>query len=200
MRFSSLLAPLAAVLLICACNRGESRTETDTTADTIQQRDTVARPVQIGEPQILHILRTANSVESELGDMAATRAIDAEVRRYAQTVAADHRALNQIIDSIATSIRMIPTDNPVSAEMRAKSDTIRADLTARAGGDFDRAYINHDAQLHQSMLDRIDNDLMRRTQRPEILQLMDRIRPALAAHLQMARQIQGRFSAPQGRN
>jgi len=197
MRFSSRLAPLAAVLFLCSCNRGNDRTGTNATGDTIPQRDTAAQPVQIGEPQILHILRTGNSIESDLGDMAAKRAIDAEVRRYAQTVAADHRALNQIIDSIATSIRLIPADNPVSAQMRAESDTTRANLGATAGGDFDRAYITHDAQLHQSMLDRIDRDLIRRTQRPEILQLMDRLRPALAAHLQMARQIQGRFSAPQ---
>lgn len=46
------------------------------------------------------------------------------------------------------------------------------------------------------MLNRIDRDLLRRTQNPEILRLMDRMRPALAAHLQMAQQIQSRFSAP----
>jgi putative membrane protein len=194
MHFTSRLAWLAAVVLFCGCNRGD-RTETQTTADTTQRQDTAAQPVVIGEPQILHILRTANSIESELGDMAATRAIDAGVRMYAQTVAADHRALNQVVDTVARAVNIIPAENPISMQMRARSDTVRANLSARAGGDFDRAYITEEAQFHQWLLDRIDRDLMRRTQRPEILQLIDRLRPALAAHLQMARGIQNRFAA-----
>lgn len=131
MRLSARLALLAAVALFCGCNRGETGTETSATADSVQRRDTATQPVIIGDPQILYILRTGNSIESELGDIAATRAIDAEVRRYAQTVAADHRALNQIVDSVATSARIIPADNPVSSRMRAESDTMRTNLIAK---------------------------------------------------------------------
>lgn len=193
MRFSSRHALLAAAVLVCGCNRGE-QPEREPAPDTARPVQPQAQPAPIQDPQILHILQTANSIESELGDLAADRAVDAITRNYARTVAADHRALNQVVDSVARMVKMIPADNEVSREMRAKSDTVRAALAGRTEAAFDRAYIPQDIQAHQMLLDRIERDLMRRTLRPEILQLLERVRPMLAAHLQMALDIQKRIA------
>jgi putative membrane protein len=59
-----------------------------------------------------------------------------------------------------------------------------------SGAEFDRAYIANKVTYHQTVLDAIDNTLIPNAQNAELRALLEQTRPAVAAHLQHAQELQ----------
>jgi putative membrane protein len=59
------------------------------------------------------------------------------------------------------------------------------------GADFDKAYIDHEVEYHQSVLDALDKTLIPGATNAELKALLEKTRPAFAAHLEHAKQVQG---------
>ena len=58
------------------------------------------------------------------------------------------------------------------------------------GADFDRAYIAHEITMHQNVLNTLDQTLIPNAQNAELKALLQKVRPLIESHLQMAQQIQ----------
>jgi putative membrane protein len=185
---------LATAALTAACSGGES-------ADETAQTDTVAPPAAapaapapaVTDPQIADIVVAANDVDIAAGEMARTRAADAEVKTFAEKMVTDHTGVNQAASELVGRLGVTPERNATSDGLRQGGEQNRAALEGQSGAAFDRAYIDQEVTYHQAVLDAIDQTLIPGATNAELKALLQQTRPAVDAHLQHARQIQTRL-------
>jgi putative membrane protein len=186
---------LAAGLVGGACNRGgEQYADTATGAVGSPAAPgagtTPAAAPALGDPQIAHVAVTANSIDSAAGEFARTRAQNPRVKEFAQRMIRDHGAVNKQAVALATRLNMTPAENDVSRQLQQGDQQARNDLAGKRGADFDRAYIDREIQYHQSVIDALDKTLIPGAQNADLKALLQQVRPNVAAHLQLAQQIQ----------
>lgn len=143
------------------------------------------------DPQIAHVAVTANSIDSAMGELAKTKARSSAVKGFAQTMITDHGAVNQQAVKLAQRLKVTPQANDVSRQLQQAADEARAGLESKSGAEFDRAYMEREAQYHQAVLDALDQLLIPGAQNAELKALLKGARPAFAAHLERAKQVQG---------
>jgi putative membrane protein len=145
----------------------------------------------ITDPQIAHIVVTANSIDSAMGELAKTKARSAAVKSFAQTMVTDHGAVNRQAVALAQRLKVTPEANDVSRQLQQGADEARTGLESKNGAAFDRAYMEREVQYHQAVLDALDQTLIPGSQNPELKALLQGARPAFAAHLERAKQVKG---------
>jgi putative membrane protein len=128
--------------------------------------------------------------DTAAGEFAKTRAQNARVREFAQRMVRDHGAVNKQAVALATRLNMTPAENDVSRQLQQGDQQARNDLAGKRGAEFDRAYIDHEIQYHQAVLDALDKTLIPGAQNADLKALLQQVRPNVAAHLQLAQQIQ----------
>ena len=84
-------------------------------------------------------------------------------------------------------------DNEVSHQLKTEADAAKADLATKTGAEFDRGYIAREVAYHQGVLNALDQVLIPGAQNAELKALLEKVRPAIAAHLQMAQQLQAKL-------
>jgi putative membrane protein len=182
------IATAAGVLLgLVACAKQEA--VPDTAAAAPPPPPPAAAPA-INDAQIAHIAVTANAIDSAAGELAKQKASAKAVKDFAQTMVADHGGVNQQAVALATKLAVTPEDNDVSRSLKTGADANIANLQSLSGAAFDKAYIDHEATYHQAVLDAIDKTLVPSAQNGELKALLEKVRPAIAAHLDHAKRIQ----------
>ena len=189
-RRSALIAG-GALLAFVACRSKETQTISDSVArmDTAPAAAT-PMPATLTDAQIAHIAITANSLDSAAGEFAKANAKNAEVKEFAQAMTKEHGEVNKKANALATKLALVPEDNEGSRALQADADQSRTTLIGKSGADFDRAYIDHEVQVHQSVLDQLDQKLIPGTQNAELKSLLQSVRPMIAGHLDRAKRIQ----------
>jgi putative membrane protein len=147
-------------------------------------------PGAVTDPQIAEVVVAVNDVDIAAGELARTKATNPQVREFAQRMITDHTGVNQAATELVTRLGVTPQPNPTSQQLRQGGEQNRSNLQGRSGAEFDRAYIDHEVAYHQQVLDAIDQTLIPNAQNPELRALLEQTRPAVAAHLQHAQQIQ----------
>ena len=103
---------------------------------------------------------TANSLDSAAGEFAKANAKNAQVKEFAQTMIREHGEVNKKANALATKLALVPEDNDGSHALQDDADQARTTLIGKSGSDFDRAYIDHEVQVHQTVLDQLDQKLI----------------------------------------
>lgn len=142
------------------------------------------------DANIAAIVVGANTIDIEYGKIAQARARNPEVRRFAETMITDHTAVNRQAGELAAKLKLTPVDNETSRKLAADAEAIRKTLQAESGAAFDRAYIANEVAFHQTVLDAIDGALIPNARNAELKALIQAVRPAVAAHLGHAKQLQ----------
>jgi putative membrane protein len=145
----------------------------------------------LSDPAVAHVAVTANSIDIDLAKFALTRAQNADVRKFAQTMITDHTAVNEQAAALAKKLGVTPADNDVSRSLQAGASEARKTLESLRGAAFDRAYLDREVAYHQGVLDAIDKVLIPTTENAELRKLLQDVRPAIVAHLEHAKQIRG---------
>ena len=146
---------------------------------------------ELGDAQIVHIVVTANQVDVDAGKLARTKSAGKETRAFAERMIADHDALNAQVTALAKRLRLKPEDNSVSRSLHQGGRDNLANLRGLTKGPrFDRAYVAHEVAYHEVVLDVIDRTLVPGARNAELKALLVNARPAFAAHLEHARQLQ----------
>jgi putative membrane protein len=99
--------------------------------------------------------------------------------------------VNKQAVALATKLKVTPEDNDVSRQLRSGADQNTSNLQGKSGADFDSTYIDHEVTYHQAVLDALDKTLIAGAQNAELKALLEKVRPAIAAHLDRAKQVQG---------
>lgn len=182
---------LLACLGIAACAGGDDAASDTAGATAAAIAPAPAAGATLNDAQIAHVAVTANAIDSTAGVMAQEKAESQAVRDYAQTMVTDHGGVNQQAVALATRLNVTPEDNDVSRQLTAGAQQSADSLRNLSGAAFDRAYIAREVAYHQAVLDALDNTLIPGAQNAELRQLLQDVRPAIAAHLERARSIQG---------
>ena len=142
------------------------------------------------DPQIAHIVVTANQIDIDAGKLAKSRSKNKEVQDFAQRMITDHTAVNKQAGALAKKLGVKPEDNDTSKSLKKGAKENIANLKKLKDGAFDKAYIDHEVAYHQAVLDAIDKTLIPSAQNKELKDLIVKVRPAIAAHLEHAKHAQ----------
>jgi putative membrane protein len=148
------------------------------------------------DPEIAHIVVTADAVDIDAGKLASTKATSKEVKAFAQQMVTDHTAVNQQAVDLAKKLKVTPKENPTSASLKAGGDANIAKLNTLSGAAFDKAYVDNEVAYHQAVLDAVDKVLLPSAKNAELKALIEKVRPAFVAHLEHAKMVQASVSKP----
>ena len=142
------------------------------------------------DAQIASIVVTANQVDIDAGKLAKSKSGNSEVKGFAQQMITDHTGVNKQATDLVTKLKVTPEDNPTSQSLKSGGEKNLANLKGLKGAAFDKAYIDHEVDYHQQVLDAIDKTLIPNAQNAELKALLVKVRPAFAAHLEHAKHVQ----------
>ncbi len=175
---------------------GETAT-TDTTTAAAPAEGTAQAPAAapaggtVTDPQIADIVVAANEVDIAAGELAQSKGTNPQVKEFAQRMITDHTGVNKAASDLVTRLGVTPEQNPTSQQLRQGGEQSRNNLQGQSGAAFDRAYIAHEVTYHQAVLDAINNTLIPNAQNAELKALLQQTAPAVQAHLEHARKLQG---------
>ena len=144
----------------------------------------------VTDPQIAHIVVTANQVDIDAGKLAAAQGTNPEVKKFGEQMVADHTGVNKSATELVTKLKVKPEDNATSKALKAGGDKNLANLKSLKGAAFDRAYVDNEVAYHQQVLDAVDKTLIPSASNAELKALLVKVRPAFVAHLEHAKHIQ----------
>jgi len=142
------------------------------------------------DPQIAHIVVTANQIDINAGKLAKSKSKNKEVQAFAQQMITDHTAVNKQAGALAKKLGVKPEDNDTSKALKKSAHENIANLKSLKGTAFDRVYIDHEVTYHQQVLDAIDKVLIPNAKNAELKSLIEKVRPAIQGHLDHAKHVQ----------
>ena len=148
----------------------------------------------VNDAHIASIVVTANQVDIDAGNFAKTHAKNPQVKQFAQQMVTDHTGVNKQAVALATKLKVTPEDNPTSQSLKSGGEANVTKLKTLKGADFDKAYIDHEVDYHQAVLDAVDKTLIPNAKNAELKELLVKTRPAFVAHLEHAKHVQAELS------
>jgi putative membrane protein len=180
------------VLAASACGRSENA-GTDTTgaatADTAGMGAMPATNAAWTDANIFALLDEANAADSAHGAIASTKGTSAAVRDYGRQMMRDHHTLRAQGEALAKRLNITPAPPPgdtLPAFAQRVSDMLG---TTAKGNDFDKAYIDHEVEMHKHVLD-VATRAMDAAQSTELKNMIQKAAPAIQGHLDKAQSIQ----------
>src|SRR5215468_3657484 len=146
------------------------------------------------DPQIAHIVVTANQVDIDAGKLAESKGSSKEVRDFGTQMVTDHSGVNAQAVALATKLKVTPEDNPTSQALKKGGEDNLKNLNGLKGAAFDKAYVDHEVAYHQQVLDAVDKVLIPSAKNEELKALIVKVRPAFVAHLEHAKMIQAKLA------
>lgn len=185
--------------LLGACERKAGDQSTGMSRSEVE--DTTAAPTPAGgttgeaafsDANIVAILDHANEADSAAGAIAAKKATNPEVKRFAKLMMSEHHALRQQGKQLAAKLNLTPQPPPNDPVQQLASSETAALESAAKGAAFDSTYIDQEIKAHEAVL-----DLAKRSQdsaqNPELKNLIEKAQPVIEKHLDLAKEIQGKI-------
>jgi len=188
-RSALFLSFLMLAMLAAACGRKEADEREADEAKPPATAEPAAVPA-LTDANIAAIVLTANQVDIENAKLALGKTKNAAVRAFANQMVTDHASVNRQVTDLATTLGMKPEDGDTSRQLEAHSDDTRETIEELKGAAFDRAYVDTEVALHQTVLDMLDQTLIPGATSAELKSLLESVRPAFVAHLDHAKHVQ----------
>jgi putative membrane protein len=150
------------------------------------------------DTKIVRVAMTANTLDSMGGAFALQLATSPAVKDFAQTMIRDHGGANKQAKSLMQRAH-IPdsmhtgSDDPAQKMIQDATDH-QTELRKLSGVEFDKAYIDREIDMHQNVLDALDDDLIPHAQNAELKAFLGQIRPVVASHLERAKSLKDQLS------
>jgi putative membrane protein len=196
-----ILAIVATAAWLGACDRGDRETamaEMDSALDTARARlDTAVGRVgrEYSDAELTGFVNAFNDAEVEVGQLAATKATDAEVKALASQIVRDHRALKADINRTVQQLNITATVPEDDEDLAEDHQAGMRDLQAKAkGAEFDEAFLEHEIRMHRKVLDEV-KDAIGRSQSADMRTLLEKARDGIQAHLTRAEELEKKFGA-----
>lgn len=180
-----------AALVIGACSKSDNA-GTDNTGgsagDTAVAGGAAATPGW-SDANIFALLDEANVADSAHGALASTKGTSSAVREFGRQMARDHHRLRLEGEALAKRLKLTPTPPPgdtLPVHAQTVSDLL---ATTAKGKDFDKAYIDHEVEMHKAVLE-IATSSMNAAQSTELKNMIQKAAPVILGHLDKAQSIQ----------
>lgn len=145
------------------------------------------------DPQIAKIALSANSGDSARGRIAEQKASNAEVKAFGRMMVTDHTALNKQATALAKKLNVTPQDSKADSDLVAKVQGMTQEVQGKSGADFDKTYMGQEVQIHQLVLDDLNNTLIPAAQNAELKQLLNTAKAGVEGHLKKAQEVQAKL-------
>ena len=187
---SSLLATSIWTLSSCSSKQEASEQSTTNTAPSDTGIGSMPSAPAVSDANIAAIVVAANQADIDNGKQAQMMTKDPTVKAFAKEMITDHTSSNEKAKALASQLSLTPQDDDTSRQMKAQQDSIRSSLKGMKGAAFNKAYIDNEVTVHQTVLDALDTQLIPNAQNPQLKQLLTETRPVIAQHLEHAKLIQ----------
>ena len=156
-----------------------------------------AAPAAAGptDPQIAAIVVAANQVDIDAAKLAKSKTKNKDVKQFAETMITDHTAVNKQAKELVKKLKVKPEANDTSKALEKGGKDNEAALKKLKGAEFDKAYVDHEVAYHQQVIDAINNVLIPNAKNAELKDLLTKVAPAIQAHLEHAKKLQGELAA-----
>src|SRR5919107_423440 len=112
----------------------------------------LAQSAALDDPTIVAIFDAANTFDVETGELALRTSRNKAVRDLAQQFINDHKSVRQQGRDLAKKLSVTPTPPEPFALAEAHAKAME-ELRGKSGADFDRAYVIHEVNFHQAVLE-----------------------------------------------
>lgn len=157
---------------------------------TLASTAVFAQSAAPNDAQIAGIVVAANTVDINAGKLAETKAQHQDVKAFAKQMVTDHTGVNKQATALVTKLKVTPEESDTSKSLKDGGAENVTKLKGLTGAEFDKAYVDNEVTYHQAVLDAIDKTLIPSAKNSELKALLEKVRPAIDAHLQHAKHIQ----------
>jgi putative membrane protein len=170
------LSPLAVLALVAGLTGFQPST-------TLAQSKT-----KLDDPTIVAIFDAANTYDIETGSLAAKRGHSSAVRDFGAMLVRDHRNVRTQGRELARSLKVTPTPPKDFALAKAHAQAMRS-LRKAHGRAFDRAFLHHEVDFHNAVIDAVTKTLLPAIQNAQLKDLVTKVAPAFVAHRDAAQNL-----------
>lgn len=142
------------------------------------------------DAQIAAIVVAANQVDIDAGKLAGKMSKNAEVKAFAKQMVTDHTGVNKQAVALVTRLKVKPQESDTSKSLKQGGKENIAKLKGMKGAEFDKAYVGHEVDYHQAVIDALDKTLIPNAKNAELKDTLVKVRPAFVAHLEHAKSLQ----------
>ncbi len=191
----------ACVALVAACSKGENGTAGASTkaggstgaapaaAPAAGASASAAPAGALTDANIAWILDQANAADSGRGQLASTKATEADVKSFGKLMMGEHHALRKAGQDLVKKLNVTPTA-PAGDQSEAQAKTELDSLNAMPKGKaWDKAYIDYEVNAHQQVL-ATATKAEGAAQNAELKDLIKKAGPVIQKHLTRAQEIQ----------
>lgn len=154
-----------------------------------QPASTPVRRGSVRDPNIAAMVLASNNTDISYARLVPARAQHADVKKFAERMLTDHNGVNALIHDLIRKVDLVPEDNEMSLDMRDESANKRDILRELSGFKFDSTYMENEVSYHRNFLSSIDNVMLPGVRNAVLRDLLNTLRPAVAAHLAHAEQV-----------
>ncbi len=137
---------------------------------------------KLNDKTIFSIYDQVNGFDVETATLGAVKGNSEDVRALAAMVLRDHSGVIQMTRGLARQLKIsydVDGDND-SAKQHAST---LAQLKAKEGKAFDRAYLQHEIKFHRSAIDAVNNTLLPAIENTQLKKLVKAVLPGFEHHL-----------------
>ena len=145
---------------------------------------------KLSDAEVASIAVVANQIDIAYADIAKEKSKDAEILKFAETMASDHNAVIKQAAALVKKLGVTPKDNDVSKKLLADAETTKKALRTKSGKEFNKAYIDNEVAYHKAVIGAVEGLLIPETENGELKALLQNILPALKTHLGHAEMVQ----------
>ena len=143
---------------------------------------------KLDDPTIVAIFDAANTYDIETGKLAVRKARSKETHEFGEMLVRDHTNVRQQGRDLAASLKVTPTPPKDFALARAHVEAMKK-LRSLKGAEFDRAFLQHEIDFHNAVIDAVTTTLLPATQNAQVKDLETKVAPAFVAHRDRAQML-----------
>jgi putative membrane protein len=143
---------------------------------------------KLDDPTIVAIFDAANTYDMETGSLAVSKGHSKAVRDFGGMLVRDHRNVRAQGRELAKSLHVTPTPPKDFALAKAHVAAMRS-LRAAKGKKFDRAFLQHEVDYHNAVIDAVTKTLLPATKNAQVKDLETKVAPAFVAHRDRAQSL-----------
>ena len=146
----------------------------------------------VSEPELFGLLHVTHANDMETGRVAQDLATDPQVKAFAGREASEHSIMLRDGDALAERLNITPWLAPPARSLALNHGVAMDGLRSRSGLGFDRAYLDHEIEMHRMVMAGFDTA---GGANPEIKRILEEALPALHAHLTAAQDLRDALNA-----
>lgn len=144
----------------------------------------------LSDGEIAEIVKTANDAEIDAGKLAQRKADNAQVKEFAKRMVSAHEDNTKEGKKIFKDSDIKMKNNDEAKMLKKDAKAKLSTLKDKKGKDFDVAYINSQVDMHQMVLNDLDQKLIPAAQKPQMKEFLQKTREHVQEHLTKAQEIQ----------